>query len=142
MKENILNSVFFFSFRFVLEWTTEEKKPKKEKEKCVPAGILSELENVNSMLRSETERAEDTTYARAETEKPNKFPQEEGAHHSIPLIILFIFWVGKNVFEAEWVSMMKRNKNCSVVIDLRDAASVRLENVKDIEMSNYAIDFE
>lgn len=57
----------------------------------MPAGILSELENVNSILRSETERAEDTTYARAETEKPNKFPQEEGAHHSIPLIILFFF---------------------------------------------------
>lgn len=93
MKENILNSAFF-SVRFVLEWTTEEKKPKKEKEKCVPAGILSELENVNSMLRSETERAKDSTYVQAETEKPNKFPQEEGAHHSIPLIILF-FWLEK-----------------------------------------------
>lgn len=96
---------------------------------------------MNSMLCSETERAEDSTYVQAETEKPNKFPQEEGAHHSIPLIILF-FLAGKNVFEAEWVSMMKRNKNCSVVIDLRNAASVRLENVKDIETSNYASDFE
>lgn len=109
--------IVFFLFRFFLEWATGEQKPKKkEKEKCVPAGILSKLENVNSMLHSETERAEDTTYAQAETEKPTKFPQEEGAHHSIPLIFL------------------KRNKNCLVVIDLRNAAKVWLENVKDIEM--------
>lgn len=101
MKENILNSFFFFflSFRFVSFWNEQlkkrnqkKKKMEKEKEKCVPAGILSELENVNSMLRSETECAEDTTNAQAETEKPNGFAQEERAHHPIPLIYLFFFF--------------------------------------------------